>query len=142
MLPGIRGKADLEEVLKFNEATEEEKDYSIISKFTPLDATGKCVYCNHCKPCHIGLDIGLINIMDKRDTPFCPSFWIFRSVPFVQALKCKNPNRYRATIYTEIPITIFINLYFIFYITSTIIKSSAGEFCSYIHYFISTRTIT
>lgn len=61
VLPGIRGKADLEEVLKFNEATEEEKDYSIISKFTPLDATGKCVYCNHCKPCPMGLDIGLIN---------------------------------------------------------------------------------
>ena len=25
------------------------------------DASGKCVYCNHCKPCPVGLDIGLIN---------------------------------------------------------------------------------
>ena len=49
------------EILEFNKATDEEKDYSIISEFAPLEATGKCVYCNHCKPCPNGLDIGLIN---------------------------------------------------------------------------------
>ncbi len=61
VLPGIRGKEDLKEVLKFNEASDEEKDYSIISEFTPPEATGKCVYCNHCEPCPMKLDIGLIN---------------------------------------------------------------------------------
>ncbi len=61
VLPGIRGKEDLKEILKFNSATDEEKDYSIISEFTPLEAAGKCVYCNHCEPCPAGLDIGLIN---------------------------------------------------------------------------------
>ena len=61
VLPGIRGKEDLEKILQFNKATDEEKDYSIISKFTPPEATGKCVYCNHCEPCPMGLDIGLIN---------------------------------------------------------------------------------
>ena len=61
VLPGIRGKKDLEEILQFNNAGDEEKDYSIISEFTPPEATGKCVYCNHCEPCPMGLDIGLIN---------------------------------------------------------------------------------
>ena len=61
VLTGIRGKEDLEEILQFNKATDEEKDYSIISEFTPPEATGKCVYCNHCEPCPMGLDIGLIN---------------------------------------------------------------------------------
>ena len=61
VLPGIRGKEDLEEILQFNKATDEEKDYSIISEFTPPEASGKCVYCNHCEPCPMGLDIGLIN---------------------------------------------------------------------------------
>ena len=61
VLLGIRGKEDLEGLLKYNEATEEEKDYSEISEFTPAEATGKCVYCNHCEPCPMGLDIGLIN---------------------------------------------------------------------------------
>lgn len=29
----------------------EETDYSVIGNFAPQDANGKCVYCNHCKPC-------------------------------------------------------------------------------------------
>ena len=33
----------------------------MIASFAPIEATGKCVYCNHCKPCPAGLDIGLIN---------------------------------------------------------------------------------
>ena len=61
VLPGIRGMDDLKEILKYTEATAEEKDYSIIGEFAPVDVTGKCVYCNHCMPCPMKLDIGLIN---------------------------------------------------------------------------------
>lgn len=61
VLPGIRGKEDLKELLKYISATPEEKDYSIIGEFAPADVTGKCVYCNHCMPCPMKLDIGLIN---------------------------------------------------------------------------------
>ncbi len=61
ILPGIRSKADLTRVLGFCDATLEEKDYSIIASFVPQDAAGKCVYCNHCQPCPVGLDVGLIN---------------------------------------------------------------------------------
>lgn len=61
VLLGIRGKEDLKSVLEYINANEQEKDYSIISEFTPKDVAGKCVYCNHCEPCPKGLDIGLIN---------------------------------------------------------------------------------
>ncbi len=61
VLPGIRGKADLKRILGFLNATPEEKDYSILGSFAPQDASGICVYCNHCKPCPVGLDVGLIN---------------------------------------------------------------------------------
>lgn len=61
VLPGIRGKADLEGILGFLDAAPEEKDYSVIGSFAPQDAAGICVYCNHCKPCPAGLDVGLIN---------------------------------------------------------------------------------
>lgn len=33
----------------------------MIGTFSPAEAVGKCVYCNHCKPCPRGLDIGIIN---------------------------------------------------------------------------------
>lgn len=61
VLPGIRGKADLERILGYFDAPDEDKDWSVISTFAPADAFGKCVYCNHCKPCPAGLDIGMIN---------------------------------------------------------------------------------
>ena len=61
VLPGIRGQKDLDKILGFLEATAKEKDYAIIGNFTPSEASGKCVYCNHCKPCPQKLDIGLIN---------------------------------------------------------------------------------
>lgn len=61
VLPGVRGRADLERVLGFVSAPAEERDYSVISSLTPKDMEGKCVYCNHCQPCPAGLDVGLIN---------------------------------------------------------------------------------
>lgn len=61
VLPGIRGKEDLERILGFCKASEEERDYSVIGTFAPQDAEGVCVYCNHCQPCPAGLNVGLIN---------------------------------------------------------------------------------
>lgn len=61
VLPGIRGKDDLQRILGFLDATTEEKDYSMLGTFAPHDASGICVYCNHCQPCPAGLNVGLIN---------------------------------------------------------------------------------
>lgn len=61
VLPGFRGKADVERVLGFLSASPEEKDCSAIGSFTPQSASGVCVYCNHCQPCPAGIDVGLVN---------------------------------------------------------------------------------
>lgn len=61
VLPGIRNREDLKDILKYNQATDEEKDYSIIAQFDEIEHMGKCVYCKHCHPCPCGLDIALIN---------------------------------------------------------------------------------
>lgn len=61
VLPGIRNCEDLRRILGFLNTAPEEKDYSVLGSFAPQDATGKCVYCNHCQPCPAGLDVGLIN---------------------------------------------------------------------------------
>lgn len=61
VLPGISSAAQVEYLLGFFAASEEDRDYSVLGSFSPADAVGKCVYCNHCKPCPAGLDIGLIN---------------------------------------------------------------------------------
>jgi predicted aldo/keto reductase-like oxidoreductase len=61
VLPGVRNSQDLTNVMAYFDASEEEKDYSVISEFTPQNAEGICVYCNHCQPCPTGINIGLIN---------------------------------------------------------------------------------
>ena len=61
VLPGIRNRTDLADILSYLDASAEERDYSTISGFTPANAEGVCVYCNHCQPCPRGIDIGLVN---------------------------------------------------------------------------------
>ncbi len=60
-VPGVQNMEQLDTLLHFLEATDEEKDYSIIGSFTADTITGICVYCNHCQPCPAGIDIGLVN---------------------------------------------------------------------------------
>ncbi len=61
VLPGAQSVKEVESLLAYYDQTEEDLDYSVIGTFAPASASGKCVYCNHCKPCPAGLDIGLIN---------------------------------------------------------------------------------
>lgn len=61
VLPGMSSVKQIKHLLGFFEATPEEKDYSVLGSFTPPDAVGKRVYCNHCAPCPQGIQIGLVN---------------------------------------------------------------------------------
>ncbi len=61
VVPGFGSENELKDVLEYFNASKEEKDYSAIASFTPKESVGKCVYCKHCHPCPVGLDIALIN---------------------------------------------------------------------------------
>lgn len=61
VLPGAKSVEEVNDLLRYYEQAEEDLDYGIIGSFAPPEANGKCVYCNHCKPCPAGLDIGMIN---------------------------------------------------------------------------------
>jgi predicted aldo/keto reductase-like oxidoreductase len=61
VLPGAQSVAEIDALLKYYEKSEEELDYSIIGAFAPPEASGKCVYCNHCEPCPVGIDVGAVN---------------------------------------------------------------------------------
>ena len=60
VVPGVRSMEDLDVLLQYDGATEKDKDYSLISMFTPADTVGSCVYCNHCPPCTVGIAIVLV----------------------------------------------------------------------------------
>ena len=61
VLPGAQSVQEVEALLRYEDQPEEAVDYSVIGSFAPPQASGKCVYCNHCKPCPAGIDIGLVN---------------------------------------------------------------------------------
>lgn len=61
LLPGVKDRQELRDILGFLQADAAARDYSVIGGFTPQEAQGKCVYCSHCHPCPAGLDIALIN---------------------------------------------------------------------------------
>lgn len=47
--------------LAYEDATDEEKDYTCIAAGTKSAIRGKCMYCNHCLPCPAGLDVAAVN---------------------------------------------------------------------------------
>jgi predicted aldo/keto reductase-like oxidoreductase len=61
VLRGAKSVQEVEMLLSYHDQTEEVTDYSVIGEFAPPQASGKCVYCNHCRPCPVGIDIGLVN---------------------------------------------------------------------------------
>ena len=61
VLPGAKSVSEVESLLAYYDQPEEALDYSVIGTFAPPEAGEKCVYCNHCKPCPMGIDVGLVN---------------------------------------------------------------------------------
>lgn len=61
ILPGMRGMSDLQDILIYLDATDEERDYSAVAQFRPENADAPCMYCNHCQPCPAGIAIGMAN---------------------------------------------------------------------------------
>jgi len=58
VVPGVKSVDELRATLHFVDATDEEKDFSPVIAKSQRVLKGECVYCNHCLPCPVGIDIG------------------------------------------------------------------------------------
>lgn len=54
---GCKTRGEVEAAMRYLDATDEEKDFSILSNSPLFGAKGACMYCNHCLPCPVGIDI-------------------------------------------------------------------------------------
>lgn len=54
---GCKTRGEVEAAMAYLTATDEEKDFSILSQSPMFGARGACMYCNHCLPCPSGIDI-------------------------------------------------------------------------------------
>jgi len=72
---GCQSKAHIEEAVNYLTTISEQRDYTdIISQYRG-ELNGQCVYCNHCQPCPVDIDIATVNkyldiaLLDKNNIP-------------------------------------------------------------------------
>lgn len=70
VLIGAKNSAQMQGALYYEQASEKERDFSEILTHAPrFSLKGHCMYCNHCLPCAMHIDIARINqYVDMRET--------------------------------------------------------------------------
>ncbi|MCL2387897.1 MAG: aldo/keto reductase [Defluviitaleaceae bacterium] len=61
VLPGCQSVEEVSAIMNYFKATDEEKDYAEIIGSVRNDFAGNCVYCSHCQPCPVQIDIAAVN---------------------------------------------------------------------------------
>ncbi|MDO4478397.1 MAG: aldo/keto reductase [Lachnospiraceae bacterium] len=62
VMTGFGEPAHIDEAVHYEEASEEEKDFTKVLASSEYQAdTHKCMYCNHCLPCPKAIDIAMVN---------------------------------------------------------------------------------
>jgi hypothetical protein len=61
VLLGCKTSEEVLDSVKYLEMSDEERDYSEILSSASKGMKGICVYCSHCQPCPVGIDIAAVN---------------------------------------------------------------------------------
>ena len=61
VLIGCKSGAEIREALRYLELDDRERDYAPILGTLRGDFKGNCVYCSHCEPCPVQIDIASVN---------------------------------------------------------------------------------
>ena len=60
VLPGCKTANEMQDVLRYYDVSKDELDYSEIITTMQKDFRGSCVYCSHCQPCPVEIDIATV----------------------------------------------------------------------------------
>jgi hypothetical protein len=60
VVPGCRTANEVKTALAYLETTDSEKDFSAIDTNSIWKLQGSCMYCNHCLPCPVSIDIAAV----------------------------------------------------------------------------------
>ena len=61
VLPGCKTAEEMNQALNYLNLTDAEKDYAGVISTMRNDFKGACVYCSHCQPCPVNIDIATVN---------------------------------------------------------------------------------
>lgn len=61
VIPGCTNSQEVEGILAYNTSSEDEKSYSVVVSKSRWSVMSNCIYCNHCLPCKVGINIAQVN---------------------------------------------------------------------------------
>ena len=63
VMAGYDTPEHVEQAAAYENATDEEKDYASVLAHAPKHTfgQGECIYCGHCRPCPVNIDIAMVN---------------------------------------------------------------------------------
>jgi len=61
LMTGCQSAADVRGIMKYFETDDSERDYTHVLSSGKNDFKGSCVYCSHCQPCPVEIDIAAVN---------------------------------------------------------------------------------
>lgn len=62
VMAGCHSIEEMEKLLRYYDVSREEKDYSnVLSKIEKFQLKGNCMYCGHCAPCSVGINVADVN---------------------------------------------------------------------------------
>lgn len=62
VMAGCHSVEEIEKVAAYYEADEKDKDYTaVLSKMEKFQFQGNCMYCGHCAPCTVGIQVAEVN---------------------------------------------------------------------------------
>jgi predicted aldo/keto reductase-like oxidoreductase len=72
---GCQTPEEVADAVRYLALSDEEKDYAKVLGTMRNDFKGNCVYCGHCQPCPMGIDIATVNkyldiaLLDAENIP-------------------------------------------------------------------------
>jgi len=61
VLPGCKTAEEMNQALDYLNLSDKDKDYAGVISTMRNDFKGACVYCSHCQPCPVNIDIATVN---------------------------------------------------------------------------------
>lgn len=62
VMAGCHSIEEMEKLLRYYDVSREERDYStVLSRIEKFQLKGNCMYCGHCAPCSVGINVADVN---------------------------------------------------------------------------------
>ncbi len=89
VVPGVKSVAELEQTLAYYDTPVADREYDRIIKHVQHFTPGQCVYCNHCLPCEVNINIGeTIRLLDEAINGVTPELRARYDALTVKASEC------------------------------------------------------